>query len=113
MKSNTRRWARFATAAAFVLLLGQGLWAQLDPLIGLKTVPPNVAVASEAACISAVNAVRLINSFEGSVGVSVSSTNPDRVAPVRMSFQFGVIRMSARTRSTAASAAYSVWLPAR
>jgi hypothetical protein len=74
---------------------------------------PNVAVASEAACISAVNDVKLINSFDGSVGVSVSSTNPDRVAPVRMSFQLGVIRMSDRTRSTAASAAYSVWLPAR
>ena len=50
---------------------------------------------------------------DGSVGVSVSSTNPDLVAPVSISFQLGVIRMSDSTRSTAASAAYSVWLPAR
>ena len=47
MRTNTRRWARFATAAAFVLVFGQGLWAQLDPLIGLKTVPPNVVVVMD------------------------------------------------------------------
>jgi len=47
MRTNTRRWARFAAAAAFVLVFGQGLWAQLDPLIGLKTVPPNVVVVMD------------------------------------------------------------------
>ena len=44
MKTKLRAWARVATVAAFVLVFGQGLWAQLDPLIGLKTVPPNVVV---------------------------------------------------------------------
>lgn len=47
MRTNTRRWARVAAAAAFVLVFGQGLWAQLDPLIGLKTVPPNVVVVMD------------------------------------------------------------------
>ena len=50
MKTNIRRWARVAAAIAFVLVFGQGLWAQLDPLIGLKTVPPNVVVVPVACC---------------------------------------------------------------
>jgi hypothetical protein len=43
-RSRVRAWGTGAAVLALVFALGQGLMAQLDPLIGLKRLPPNVVV---------------------------------------------------------------------